>query len=158
MTPKTFFERLQTTIKGLVWTGTSNKIFGDNVFIVPVFPGQLIYQIVSPTCYIIVGEAKCHDEHPNILFQRFQLNFFLEHVMSQFGQTALVGGARVADTSRGVGMFDLDNEVMTQLKKVTALTGKIALIEENSAKCQYAQGNTPLVYKAFSFSVLLNNF
>jgi hypothetical protein len=141
----------------MVWTGV-NKIFGENVFIVPVFPGQMIFQIVSPTCYIVPGDVKFHAEHPNILFQRFQMYFFVENVMSEFGQAALVGANRTANTSRGVGIFDLDNEVMTQLKKTILLTSKISIVEESSGRLQYAQSNIPLVYKSYMMSVLLNDF
>ena len=142
----------------MVWTGTANKIFGNNVHVVPVFPGQMIFQIMSPTCYIVLGDTKFHDQHPNILFQRFQLYFFVENIVSEYGQSGLLGGNRTANTSRGVGMFDLENEVMTQVKKLNILTSKVSLVEESSGRCQYAHGNTPIIYRQLTFSVLLNDF
>lgn len=158
MTPNTFFTRLKTLLQGMTWTGTSTKIFGNNVFVVSEIPGFPLPQIVSPTCYIVEGAYKSHEEHPNIVFQKFNLVYFVENVQSIFGEGGVLDANRTANTSQGVGYLNLEAEVETQVIKTITLTDKIYIVEDGAIKAQTVRGNSPLVYRLHSYSVLLNLF
>lgn len=158
MTPKIFFTRLQNALKLLVWTGTSNKIFGENVFVVATLPGMPLAQIVSPTCYVVEAGFKPHDEHPQIIFQNFQIVIFLENVQSEFGQSSILGANRTTNTSRGVGMLDLEREIFDNVIKTITLTDKISIIETGASKAQFSQSGQPNLQRILSFSTILGVF
>ena len=158
MTPTLFFERLRDYIKTLVWTGTTNKLFGDNVFVVPVLPAHMYYQIVAPSCYISPTEFQFHAEHPNIIFQAFEISIIVENVSSGFGEGVVLGANRTANTSRGAGMLDVMKELMINLNKKTDLTSKVYIVEQNGVRGQFVKGNIPHIYQNFVLSVLLNYF
>ena len=158
MIPKTFFTRLQTLLKGLVWTGTSSLIFGENVFIIPSLNPATFADIVHPTCYVLEGGYKCHDEHPNILFQNFQILFFVENVQSRFGETALLSGNRTTGTSQGAGLFEIEQEILTNVIKTFTLTDAVFIVEEGAGKSQILSSNFPLLNRSLSFSVMLSMF
>src|SRR3990172_12751591 len=154
MTPKNFFTRLQTLIKAMVWPTGGAKIFGDNVFVVAKLPGMPIGQIVSPTCYIVENGFAPHDEHPNILFQNFQLVFFVENVQSEFGQASFLGATTTANTSRGIGVLDLEAQVIKQVIEVITLTDKISIKEDGASKCQEVSSNAPNLYRLLNYSTI----
>ena len=158
MTPKIFFTRLQNALKLLVWTGTSNKIFGENVFVVATMPGMPLAQIVSPTAYVIEGGFKPHDEHPQIIFQNFQIALFIENIQSEFGQSSILGANQTTSTSRGVGMLDLEREVLDNVIKMISLTDKISIIETGAGKAQFSQAGQPNLQRILGFSTILGLF
>jgi len=158
MTPKIFFTRLQNALKLLVWTGTSNKIFGENVFVVAALPGMPLAQIVSPTAYVIESGFKQHDEHPQIIFQNFQIALFIENVQSEFGQSSILGANQTTNTSRGVGMLDLEREILDNVIKTISLTDKISIIETGAGKAQFSQAGQPNLQRLLGFSTILGLF
>ena len=158
MTPTTFFERFRDYIKTLVWAGTTNKLFGENVFLVPVLPAHMYYQIVAPSCYISPTEFQFHAEHPNLIFQAFEISVIIENVSSGFGEGVILGANKTTNTSRGAGLLDVMKELMTNLNKKTALTNKIYIVEQSGVRGQFVKNNIPHVYQNVVFSVLLNYF
>ena len=158
MTPQVFFTQFRDYLKAIVWTGTSTKVFGDNVFVVPALPAHMLYQIVAPSCYICPTEMRYHEEHPNIIFQGFEIALYIENVSSAFGEGVVLSANRTTNTSRGAGIADVSRELMLNINKKTALTSKIYIVENSGVRAQFAKGNIPFIYQTFIFSVMLNYF
>lgn len=154
MTPYQFFTRLQDQLKDFVWPGTSNKIFAF-VAVVPSINLYRLNQFVSPTCFIVDHGATNDEEHPEILHQRFQLSFFVENIQDEYGTCAMLGANRTANTSKGVGLLQLEEEVLGQIIDILSLTTKVMLVERGSPKPQIISGNFPLIFRNFQFRILL---
>ena len=154
MTPKQLFERLQDNLQALVWEGTSNLVFGENIYVVPEVPIQQLPDLISPTAFIVDKRFVNDTEHPGIGFQNFALTCFVENVSSRFGQASMLDGNRVTNTSKGVGTLNLADEVYSYLFSVTALTTKIHILEKSAPTPMGIKGNYPLV----TFSLNLSAF
>lgn len=157
MTPKTFFDALQTAIKAMVWTGTSNKIFGENVHIVTDSPEALMSRFQPPSCFIKEGAGKPHPNHPYLIDQKFTLGFFVENLNSAWGTGVLDGANRTANTSRGAGLWDIETEAMGQIMKITTLSSApVRIVKEGKMPTSNLKGNSPNVLRVWPFSVLVN--
>ena len=155
MIRKTFFERLETLIKSMVWTGTTTKIFGLNVYVVPYLPASLLGRIVAPTCFIVEAGIKHHTEHPNIVEQDINIEVFIENISSEFGRGSVMSGNRTANSSVGVGIIDLEKEFKTQVINTITLTDSVQIIETSSQKASIVSGNNPLLWRVMTYNVML---
>lgn len=156
MTPKQFFERFKADLRAMVWTGTANKIFGNAVFVTPGIPIMQIGQYQSPSCFLIDSSVTPDPEHPGLLYQKGMFVLYVRNVASNYGEGAMLSANRTANTSQGVGSFDLAEEVVLQIIKKITLTTKILLVEKAFAKHQYIKGNLPLVFRVYTFEILLS--
>lgn len=155
MKKKLFFERLETLIKAMVWTGSTNKIFGDNVWVTASLPSQCMGQIVAPSCFIVESGYKHHPEYPNVVDQDFYLEIFIENVGNELGRSAMMGGNRTTNKSMGAGALDIDSEVMTQIIKTVSMTSSVQIIETAAQKASMVSGNHPLLWRVYAFNVML---
>lgn len=157
MTPKTFFSALRTWLRGLVWAGTSNKIFGDNVYMVPTLPIQQLARLQSPTAFIVDLGAIVDPIHPQLIDQNFSLSIWLENVQSEWGEGALLSACRTANTSKGAGLLDIEEALIPQLEQLTSLSStKILLVEKAKTRLEITQNNFPLLTRVWTFSCLLS--
>jgi len=85
MKTSAFFNHLQTSLKTLMFTPTE-KLFGNDVFIVPTFPAMQINLFPARTCFIIDTGAYPHEFNPRIQYQSFTIGFFAEDVTDPFGE------------------------------------------------------------------------
>lgn len=156
MTPKTFFTYLRTWLRATVWTGTSNKIFGDNVFVVPTLPAQQISRFQSPTCFIVDLGASADEAHPRLLDQSFSIAIWVENVQSEYGEGSLLSACRTANTSKGAGLLDIEEAIFPQICNITDLTStKIMIVEKAKTKLEITQNNFPIVTRVWTMSCLL---
>jgi len=158
MTPKQFFTRLKTDLKALVWEGTSNKIFGDAVRIVPEIPIRQLNEWSAPFCFILDQGFVNHREHPGIGTQNFAITFFVENIQQNMGESAILSSNRVADTSFGAGTLDIEEELITYFIEKLSLTTKIMIVEKNKPKVQLIGGNPPLLLSRWTFRTLLGYY
>lgn len=157
MTPKDFFTNLQTWLRGCVWTGTTNKIFGDNVHVVPILPTQQISRMIFPACFLVDTGGSFDSSHPYILEQNFTIGIWLENVQSEFGEGVMLSACRVAGTSQGAGLLDIENEIFGKICDIETLSStKISLIEKAKTTIQVTQNNFPLVTRVWTLSCLLS--
>lgn len=157
MTPKDFFTNLRTWLRGIVWTGTSNKIFGDNVFVVPTFPAQQLSRFQSPTCFLVDLGAALDGAHPRLLDQNFSLAIWVENVQSEFGEGSLLSACRTANTSKGAGLLDIEEAIFPQICNIVDLSAtKIMLVEKSKTKLEITQNNFPIVTRVWTMSCLLS--
>lgn len=156
MTPKNFFTYLQTFIKGLVWTGTTTKIFGDNVYFVPDTPIEHLSRFQNPSCFILDTGATMHSEHPNLIYQTFTLMVFVENLNSAWGEGVLMSANRVINTSSGAGLIDIESELIPALiKTITLNSSKISIVEKNKVKQSVISGNKPNATRVWGFETIL---
>lgn len=155
MTPKQFFTRFQAWLKSMVWEGTTNKIFGDGVYVVPELPIEQLVRYPKPCIFVLDSGAIPHPQHPGILEQRFQVIIFVDNVQDGYGQGVILGACRIANTSRGAGILDIEEELLPQLHELTDLTTKIMLVEKSSVKQVFLKKNAPLLFRNITFTVLL---
>jgi len=156
MTPKTFFTELQNTLKLLVWTGTSSKIFGDNVYIVADTPLSHLNRFQSPSCFIMDLGGQLDDEHPNLLFQKFSLMLFVENNNNVWGEGVMLSSNRTINTSQGAGLFDIEEVLIPSLIKTVTLNAvKIQVLEKSKSKQATISGNLPNVNRIWNFSCQL---
>ena len=157
MTPKEFFERLQDELQSAVWEGTSNRIFGDAVFVVPEIPIANLSRWPRCCCFVKDEGTVFDEEHPNLMWQNATLTVALDNVQDALGSGAMVGANRTAGTSKGAGMLDLHYALSRVLMGVTALTSRVVLLEASSQPPNVVDGgNAPAVTKVFSISALVN--
>lgn len=157
MTPRTFFLALQTALKAMVWGTTSNKVFGDAVYIVPSIPIEQLPRFQSTCAFIIDGGAVCDAESPQMLVQNFSIEIYVENVSSAFGEGVLLGANRVSDTSQGAGILDIEDELISKLADVDTLGGVVVnLIEKSTPRATAVRDNFPAVTRSTSFSVILS--
>ncbi|RLD10047.1 MAG: hypothetical protein DRI56_03225 [Chloroflexota bacterium] len=156
MTPKQLFERLRDWLQTITWSGTSNKIFGDAVHIVPEVPIQQLARFRSPVAFLVDQGFVCDPDHPGVVTQNFSLVVFVENLNDPYGECAMIGANRVASTSTGAGILDIEDAILDQIFNITELTAKLMLVEKSAAKQQKVAGsNYPSVMRTFSFSCLL---
>lgn len=157
MTPKQLLEKMQTNLKAMVWGVTSNRIFGDEVFIVPEFPVQNLNRFRFPSVFIMDAGGVPHAEHSRLWIQNFSISVVVENVQSALGEGVMVGANRVANTSTGAGILDIEDELFDKLTVITGLEGaKVMLVEKSAPKVQTVSGNNfPLIMRIFSFSALV---
>jgi len=157
MTPYAFFLDLRTWLRGLVWTGTTNKIFGDNVYIVPTFPMQQLARLQAPTCFIADLGASINPIHPQLLDQNFSIAIWLSNVQSEWGEGSILSACRTVNTSLGAGLLQIENELLPQIYKNTAFSStKIMIVEKAKTRLELTQNNFPLVSRVWTFSCLLS--
>lgn len=157
MTPKELFQRFQAWLEALEWTGTSNKIFGEAIWIVVEIPIMQLSRYPNPCGFIVDQGFVHHPEHPQIITQNFSLSVFVENIQSAFSESALVGACRTADTSSGAGILDLEKELLTQITKIDELVSQVFLVERSAPKPQKVSGaNWPLALRPFVFQALCN--
>lgn len=156
MTPKQLFQRLQTNLKAMVWGVTANRVFGDDVYIVPEFPIQQISWFRPPAAFIIDTGAVCDPEHPGLMTQAFSITILVENYQHPMGEGVMVGANRVANTSGGAGILDIEDEFLDKFTEITSMTTKILLVEKNSPKVQFVKGNTPLIIRAFPCTAIVS--
>lgn len=155
MTPKNLFLELQKIMKLLVWTGTGNKIFGKNVYIIPENSSSLMQlsQLLSPACFIMETGQKCHFEHNNIVAQNFSIILFVENIQSQYGEGAIVGSCRIVGKSQGAGILDIEKEVLTEIFQETVLNAsKVVLEGKNRTKVGIVKGAFSALFRILTFS------
>jgi hypothetical protein len=156
MTPKQLFSRLRAFLKSVQWEGTSNDIFGDSVYVVAKLPIELLSQYRHPSAFIIDRGAVPDGEHPGLLTQNFSIVIFVENIQSNYGESAMLGGGRVADTSRGSGLLDIEEEIFPQIIETSELTTKIMIVEKTTPKPIEIKDNRPLVFRDFAFRALVS--
>lgn len=151
MTPKDFLTAVRDALRLVCWTGTSNKIFGDYVFIVPEVPIQQISQFPAPNCWIIDQGDTNHPEHPGLATQNFTILFFVENVGQNMGEGGVIGRNRVTGESDGAGLKDIEKEVWNALMIATTLgSQKIVINITGRAKKQVVGQNFPLLFSSMS--------
>jgi hypothetical protein len=155
MTPRQFFDRLRTLLKEMEWGSSGNKIFGGGVYIVPRLPLHKLQEFSAPCCFIIDTGGPYDPEHPVILYQQFQLIFFIEIIQDNLGQGAMMGASRVANTSQGAGVFEIESEVLSQIVETTALTTKVYVLEKSRTQSQVVRSNNPCVFRMISLQANL---
>lgn len=157
MTPKNFFTYLRTLLRAAVWTGTTNKIFGDNVFVVPTLPAQQLSRFQSPTCFLVDLGAAVDQSHPQLLEQNFSIAFWIENVQSEFGEGSMLSACRTANTSKGAGLLDIEGEIFPQICSTIALSGtKIMIVEKAKTRIEITQNNFPILSRVWTMSCLLS--
>jgi len=157
MKPKELFSNLKTELSALVWTGTSNKIFGESVFFVPNVP-EPIENHIAPTIFIVDEGARLYNHEMNLLEQAFTLAIYTRNEQDPFSESVMVGGCREASTSAGAGLLDIEQEVLEQLRGKTSLnSAKTTLIGTNKARVQKTPGSPVGWLRALSFSALVSS-
>lgn len=152
MKPKELFENLRVFLRALVWTGTANKIFGDQVYITSENPVMVLSQLVSPSCYIIETGQRSHPEHNNIITQNFSILLFVENMQDNYGEGSILSACRTANQSKGAGVFDIEEEVLSNLVQETALSGaKIVLMGKNRIRMGVVKGARPALFRNLNF-------
>jgi hypothetical protein len=151
MTPKELLQNLQTYLKGLEWTA-GNKIFGTNVFITSQMPANQLSQLVTPCCFIIENSQNSHAEHNNIIEVNFTLMIFVENYGQNMGESTIIGGNRIANTSKGAGILDIEDKVLQGLDEQVILnTAKITFLSKSRAKNVVMSGNNPHMTRSMNF-------
>lgn len=157
MTPKTFFTEIRAKLKTLVWTGTSNLIFSNNVYLVTDTPLGSLARYQSPCCFVMDNGASTDDNHPNLILQNFSLMIFVENVNDVWGEGVMLSANQIVNTSQGAGLLDIENEILTQIiKTITLNSVKIQILEKSKAKQARIANNSPNVQRVWSFSCLLS--
>jgi len=151
MTPKELITRVQTLIKGLTWS-VGNYVFGQNVFVVPEFPMQQLSQMVTPCCFIIETGQQSHLQHEGIIEQKFNVLILIQNVGDNMGGLALLGGNRVANTSSGAGVYDIELKIIEAMRDATSLSSaKVTLEGTSRMKLNSVKNNAPLVVRTLKF-------
>lgn len=159
MTPKNFFTYLESLLKGLVWTGTSNKIFGNSVYFVVGNSTNHLSRFHNATCLLMDLGGNIHPEHPNLVYQQWSLAVFVENVNDTWGEGVLLSANRTINTSQGAGLIDIESEVIGQLIKTITLSGsKVSIVEKQKVKQSVLTGNAPSCYRIWQFETLLSLF
>lgn len=157
MTPKNFFTNLKTWLNSVVWTGTSNKIFGDNVYVPPFLPAQQISRLILPACFIMDVGGSFDKSHPYIIHQNFTIGIWVENVQSEFGEGVMLSACRIAGTSQGAGFLDIENEIFGQICDIETLSStKISILEKAKTKLEMTQNNFPMATRVWTLSCLLS--
>ena len=152
MTPKELFERLQDYLQSLVWVVAGNKIFGDNVFITPAMPAHQLSQFPAPACFIIPEGQRSHDEHNNIIEQKFSIMLFVENLGQAMGQSGIMGGNRIANSSNGAGMLDIEDKILQGIREQTVLTAaKIVFLSKSRTRNSVVKSNNPIITRNLNF-------
>ena len=156
MTPKEAIIGIGDWLKLLVWPGTTNKVFGDGVFIVVQIPIQQICEFPAPCVFLQLTNSSPHPEHPGILYQSISLSVFVENVQSSFSESVLLGGPRISGTSQGAGLLNVETVLFSALVKMTDVPGmaKIINIEKQIGRAVSVKGNYPLATQTYILTVL----
>jgi len=131
MTPKELIEGLQTLIKALEWTSGGNKIFGDNVFIVPFFPIAHIQQFVLPCAFVAEAGNVSHFQHEGIVEQRTFIYFVIKQFLDNRGGYIIQGANRVPNSSGGAGILDVENKILESFRNAIALSDMKVVLRAN---------------------------
>ena len=155
MKPRELLEDVQTILKGLVWGATANKVFGEAVYIVPVIPIEQITRYMRPAAFIIDNGEASHPEHPGLILLKFSIARYLEHFGEEHRESVMVGGNRDPNTSKGVGIKDVEEQILWALINTTTQTTKIVFQGKSRNKAQTPKGaNIPNIYKIGSFEAM----
>lgn len=158
MTPKELLQNLQTYLQGLEWTA-GNKIFGNNVFITAAMPADQLSQFVTPCCFIVENSQSSHPEHNNIIEISFSLMVMVENFGQNMGENVIIGGNRLANTSKGAGLLDLEDKVLQGIDEQIILnTAKITFLSKSRAKNVTIRGNNPSMTRSMTFSARVSYY
>ena len=157
MTPFEFFSRLRAHLKDVVWSGTSNKIFGNNVFVVPELPIQQLPTFSSPCCFVTDQGAVNYGHHDQLYTQNFSIAVFVENTGDRYGEAVLLSGNRTVNTSVGAGLLEIEENLINDLRQVEELSSaKIVLKSKSKVKTQFVKKNTPLSFRSLAFSAFVS--
>ena len=157
MTPYAFFTALRTFFRGAVWTGSANKIFGDNVYIVPTFPIGQINRFQNPMCFIVDLGGHIYPAHPQLIEQNFSIGIWVTNVQSEWGEGALLSACRTSNTSIGAGLLEIENDLMPQIYKTTAFSStKVMIVEKAKTRIDLTNDNFPLLSRVWTMQALLD--
>lgn len=151
MTPKELFERLQDWLQSLTWGATSNKIFGDSVFVVVEIPIEQLARFRHPSAFVVDQGYVAHPEHPLIGLQNFSIDIFAENLQDAMTESIVLGSNRVAATSPGAGVLDIFDELISKIFDIETLSStQISIVEKSTPKPAIMKGNIPLLTRSLS--------
>lgn len=152
MTPKALLTAIRDALRLLCWTGTSNKIFGANVYVTPETPIQQLAQWAKPSAFVIDQGTTNDPEHPCLMTQTFSIIVFVENVGSNYGEAVILGGNRVTGESDGAGSKDITAEMLSSLIQTTVYSAaKVVLVAKSTSKPVVVGKNNPLITVAMNF-------
>jgi hypothetical protein len=155
MNPKVFFNRLKTLLQALTWPTTANKVFGNNVFVVPyLFPSNMPV-MASSTCFIEEVGFINHEEEPSIVMSRFSIVYFIENVSNQSGEGVVIDANRIVNTSRGVGYLELERLIQKNVINTVKMTDNIYIRELTGLKALQVPSNNPNMFRSNVFEAML---
>ena len=156
MTPKELFTRLKTHLEELEHSVTSNKVL-NQVKVVPYFPVEGMENWASPVCFIVEQGATQYPENPELMEQFFSIAFFLKNEQDQTGEGLMLSRNNVANSSKNIGILDLEELVIDSLKDITELSSaKILMVSKNKSKSKRVKNNNPGLWRVLNFSALVS--
>lgn len=145
---KDFYTQLIASLKSMVYTGTSDKIFDQVVKLVPEIPNIQKARYRGNQCFIVDGVSTPLNEH-NVLFTHtFYIYYLVENFSDPFGEFLLLGG------NGKPGLLDIEKDLIKQLEGITSLNSqKISIITKERRTENYYNGNSPDVMRAIACEV-----
>lgn len=157
MTPKELFTKLRDELRLLDWPSSTNPIFNKNVFVVPEIPIQQLAQFSKPCCFITDTGASNYEQHNGLMEQNFGITIFVENVGDNFGEGVMLSANKISDTSKGAGIFEIEQAVLAVLKEKTSLlAAKIVLKSKSKIKSSIIKSNEPSIFRTLSFSAFVS--
>lgn len=157
MIVRDFFENLQSSLKALVWPGTSNLVFGEAVYAVAEIRLKNLHRYHRPCCFIIPRGGVTYAENDQLFEQNFHIVTWVENHNDEFGEGILFGSGREAGTSRGAGIFDVDQVVINHLRSITTLNSRpITIKRQSQPKIVEVKDNEESAFRVFKCSVFLS--
>lgn len=154
MLPSEFFSELKARLENIEWPGTSNKIFYRKVWVVPELPQENIAEFGQPSCFILDQGIVNDKEYARLMWQKFSLAIFLENPRQNMGESTMVGGGAIDDSSIGQGCKSIESVVLREVIEIIELGTPAQPIQMRAISLprpQVVNQNRPDVFKFMSF-------
>lgn len=135
MTPWQIARQIRHLLLAQTWPdGDTERVFGD-VMVTAATDEEAFGLVQHPYCLINVGDAPADRDHPGYYRQAMSCAVGVVVEGGQYGEEALIGGARGSGqgSSSGRGLLEIEEEF---LKAVSLLTGADGV----NATCSFASG------------------
>lgn len=155
-TPKELFTGLRINLKALTWPGSANRIFGDEVYIIPSIDDDLLARTRIPCAYIQDQGAVNYPYHNQLLNQNFSITVYTNNFADGYSEGAMVSANRPANSSRGVGFLDIDEALIENIHQITELdSNKTTLQSKSKIQTKVIRGAKPWYFRNYSYTTLV---
>ena len=157
MTPEQFFSSLRDSLRALVWPSSTNRVLGDAVRVVAELPMESLQEYPRDSAFIMDMGGQSYSEHDELFIQHFRLVLFHENFNDRYGESVMLGSGEEADTTRGVGIFKIDQVITNHVRSLTTLgSRKVTIKRKSKPRIVNVKGNNQSIFRAYDFKCLLS--
>lgn len=152
------FIRLRDSLRTLVFSGTSQEVFGNHgCYVCSDIPTHKITEFANASCWIRDGGSSPYYQNPSLFEQFVEVTIFVHNLGDEFNEGVMIARNKNSATKAGSGILEVEQEVINHIISLTALSSnKISFALINKTKVKSISRNNPAIFKTLMFSCIVD--